>query len=95
MGPRDARSTVLAPLREALCVLYRHVGRACRRIIAFMSSEPDSAFFALHNALLVKLYEISRLPELESSKPRKKFKDYPIGYFHTVICKVGTGEGRL
>ena len=31
---------------------------------------------------------VSRLPEVEGDKPRKKFKDYPIGYFHIDIAEV-------
>jgi transposase InsO family protein len=39
---------------------------------------------------------ISRLPEVEGEKPqKKKFKPYPIGYFHIDIAEVQTGEGRL
>jgi hypothetical protein len=36
-----------------------------------------------------------RLPELESDKPAKKrFKSYPIGFFHIDIAGVRT-EGKL
>ena len=40
----------------------------------------------------------SRLPELEghaSSVKKKKFKAYPIGYFHIDIAEVSTAEGKL
>ena len=37
---------------------------------------------------LAKRYGISRLPEVEGSKPsKKKFKAYPIGYFHIDIAE--------
>jgi transposase InsO family protein len=39
--------------------------------------------------------DISRLPSVEGAKPRKKFKAYPIGYFHVDIAEVWTEEGRL
>ena len=39
---------------------------------------------------------ISRLPDVEDDKPvKKKFKKYPIGYFHIDIAKVRTEEGKL
>ena len=39
---------------------------------------------------------ISRLPEIEGDKPpKKRFKSYPIGYFHLDIAEVKTEEGKL
>jgi len=39
---------------------------------------------------------ISRLPETDGSKPaRKRFKAYPIGYFHIDIAEVRTEQGKL
>ena len=39
---------------------------------------------------------ISRLPDTEGDKPtRKRFKPYPIGYFHIDIVEVQTAEGKL
>ena len=39
---------------------------------------------------------ISRLPEIEGDKePKKRFKSYPIGFFHIDIAEVHTEEGRL
>ena len=39
---------------------------------------------------------ISRLPDLEGDKPAKKrFKSYPIGFFHMDIAEVRTEEGKL
>lgn len=39
---------------------------------------------------------ISRLPEVEGDKPdKRKFKTYPIGYFHIDIAEVRTEQGRL
>ena len=35
------------------------------------------------------------MPALEGDKPRKKFKDYPIGYFHIDIAELRTEEGKL
>src|SRR5690606_24067351 len=39
---------------------------------------------------------ISRLPEVEGDKAsKKKFKAYPIGFFHIDIAEVQTAEGKL
>jgi transposase InsO family protein len=39
---------------------------------------------------------ISRLPEVGGDKPAKKrFKQYPIGYFHIDLAEVRTAEGKL
>lgn len=39
---------------------------------------------------------ISRLPEFEGNKPeKKKFKAYPIGFFHIDITEVQTAEEKL
>lgn len=39
---------------------------------------------------------ISRLPDVECDKPaKKKFRSYPISYFHIDIAKVQTTEGKL
>ena len=46
---------------------------------------------------LFQRHNISRLPEVESEKPaRKKFAQYPIGYFHIdIAAEVLTEEGKL
>ncbi|MBS0423629.1 MAG: IS481 family transposase, partial [Proteobacteria bacterium] len=37
--------------------------------------------------VLAKQYGISHLPDVEGDKPaKKKFKNYPIGYFHIDIA---------
>lgn len=49
---------------------------------------------SLHRCL--QRHGISRLPETEGSKPtKKKFKAYPIGYFHIDIAELQTAEGKL
>jgi len=48
----------------------------------------------LHRCL--QRHGISRLPDVEGGKPAiKKFKRYPIGYFHIDIAEVHTAEGKL
>jgi transposase-like protein len=47
-------------------------------------------------APLPSTHGISRLPEVEGDKPkRKKFDSYPIGYFHIDLAEVRTAEGKL
>jgi Integrase core domain. len=49
---------------------------------------------ALHRCF--QRHGISRLPRLDASAPaRKKFKDYPLGYFHIDLTEVRTEEGKL
>ncbi|NQW10836.1 MAG: transposase, partial [Alphaproteobacteria bacterium] len=49
---------------------------------------------SLHRCL--QRHGISRLPDVEGDKPtKKKFKRYPIGYFHIDIAEVRTAEGKL
>jgi hypothetical protein len=39
---------------------------------------------------------ISQLPDLDGETPsKKKFKVYPIGFFHIDIAEVRTEEGKL
>ncbi len=49
---------------------------------------------SLHRCL--QRHGISRLPDTEGDKPaKKKFKAYPIGYFHVDIAEVQTAEGKM
>lgn len=49
---------------------------------------------SLHRCL--QRHGISRLPEIEGDKPnKKKFKAYPVGFFHIDIAEVRTEEGKL
>jgi hypothetical protein len=47
-------------------------------------------------ASLLKRHDISRLPEAQGDKPAKrKFKSYPICYFHVDTAEVRTEEGKV
>src|SRR5271156_3561413 len=49
---------------------------------------------SLHRCL--QRHGISRLPQVEGeASPKRKFKAYPIGYFHIDIAEVRTAEGKL
>ncbi len=54
---------------------------------------PQLTRSSLHRCLR---HGISRLPEIEGERPAaKKFKVYPIGYFHIDIAEVRTEQGKL
>lgn len=96
MGPKEARSTVLTPEEEAAVVAFRKYTLLplddC--LYALQPSFPHLTRSSLHRCL--QRHGISRLPEIEGDKPaKKKFKAYPIGYFHVDIAEVQTDEGRL
>jgi transposase-like protein len=95
MGPQDARSTVLSVEEEAMCVAFRkHTLLPLDDCLyALQASIPHLTRSSLHR--LFQRNDISRLPAAEGDKSRKKFKAYPIGYFHIDIAEVRTAEGKL
>jgi IS30 family transposase len=61
---------------------------------ALQPTLPHPSRSALHRCL--QRHGISRLPEVGGDKPAKKrFKRYPIGYFHIDLAEVRTAEGKL
>ena len=96
MGPKDPRSTVLTPQEEAIAVAFRrHTLLSLDDCLyALQATIPHLTRSSLHR-LFVR-HDISRLPEIEGDKPsKKKFKSYPIGFFHIDIAEVSTAEGKL
>lgn len=96
MGPRKPHSTVLSAEQEAMIVAFRRQTLLplddC--LYALQPSIPNLTRSSLHRCLM--RHGISRLPEINGEKPaKKKFKKYPIGYFHIDIAEVCTEEGRL
>jgi transposase InsO family protein len=96
MGPKEPRSTVLTAEEEAMAVAFRRHTLLplddC--LYALQATIPHLTRSSLHR--LFQRHEISRLPEVEGEKPsKKKFKSYPIGYFHIDIAEVRTEEGKL
>ena len=61
-------------------------------LYALQATVPHLSRSALHR--LFQHHGISRLPEM-AGEPKKKFKSYPIGYFHVDIAEVRTEEGKL
>lgn len=96
MGPKEARSTVLSLEEEAICVAFRkHTLLPLDDCLyALQSSIPKLTRSSLHRIFVRNA--INRLPEIETgSSDKKRFKAYPIGYFHIDIAEVRTEEGKL
>ena len=63
-------------------------------LYALQATIPHLTRSSLHRCL--QRHGISRLPEIESAAPgKRKFKTYPLGYFHIDIAEVQTAQGRL
>src|ERR1700757_3457774 len=95
-GPRDPKSTSLSIDDEAIIAAFRRHTLLplddC--LYALQATIPHLTRSSLHRCL--ERHGISRLPEVEGSKPgRKKFERYPIGYFHVDLAEVRTAEGKL
>jgi transposase-like protein len=93
-GPRDPRSTVLSVDDEAIVVAFRRHTRLplddC--LYALQATIPHLTRSSLHRCL--QRHGIGRLPDVDGDKPaRKKFKTYPIGFFHIDIAEVQTVQG--
>lgn len=95
-GPKQPKSTVLTVEHEAIVIAFRRHTLLplddC--LYALQATIPHLTRSSLHRCL--QRHGISRLPEVEGNKPAKrKFKSYPIGYFHIDIAEVQTAEGKL
>jgi transposase InsO family protein len=95
-GPRNPSSTVLSQDEEAVIIAFRRHTLLplddC--LYALQATIPHLTRSSLHRCL--QRHGISRLPEVEGDKPtKKKFKTYPIGFFHIDIAEVRTAEGKL
>ena len=95
-GPREPKSTVLTVEDEAVIVAFRkHTLLPLDDCLySLQATIPHLTRSSLHRCL--QRHGISRLPDVEGDKPtRKKFKSYPIGFFHLDIAEVQTAEGKL
>src|SRR5580700_10253904 len=95
-GPKNARSTVLSAEEEAVVVAFRRHTLLplddC--LYALQPTIPHLTRSSLHRCL--QRHEISRLPQVEGeASAKRKFKAYPIGYFHIDIAEVRTAQGKL
>jgi len=87
MGPKEPRSTVLSPMKEAALVALRVPARLPLDdvYIALKDVIPHLTRSSLNRCL--QRHGISRLPKADREKP-KKFKTYEIGYFHIDIAEL-------
>ena len=95
-GPKEPRSTVLSIEEEAVIVAFRRHTLLplddC--LYALQPTIPHLSRSSLHRCL--QRHGIGRLPDVEGDRPaKKKFKAYPIGYFHIDIAEVRTVAGKL
>ena len=95
-GPKAPKSTVLSIEDEAIIVAFRRHTLLplddC--LYALQPTISHLTRSSLHRCL--QRHGISRLPEVEGDKPaKKKFKSYPLGFFHIDIAEVQTAEGKL
>src|SRR6266446_4529596 len=96
MGPKVPHSTVLSAEEELLIVAFRRYTLLplddC--LYALQATVPHLTRSSLHRCL--QRHGIGRLPDVEGNRPvRKKFKAYPIGFFHIDIAEVRTEQGKL
>ena len=95
-GPKDPKSTVLSVEEEAVIVAFRkHTLLPLDDCLySLQATIPHLTRSSLRRCL--HRHGISRLPDIDGDKePKKKFKSYPIGFFHIDIAEVQTGEGKL
>jgi transposase-like protein len=96
MGPLEPHSTVLSIEQEAMIVALRRHSLLplddC--LYALQPTIPGLTRSSLHRCL--QRHGISHLPDMDDDAPaKKKFKSYPIGFFHIDIAEVRSGEGKL
>ena len=95
-GPKQARSTVLSLEEEAIVVAFRkHTLLPLDDCLyALQPTLPHLTRSSLHRCL--QRHGISQLPQIEDeASVKRKFKAYPIGFFHIDIAEVRTEQGKL
>lgn len=95
MGPKGVRSKSLSQIEEAAIVACRVFTQLplddC--LYSLQGSIPHLTRSSLHRCL--QRHGLSVLLKEKTEKEKKKFKTYPIGYFHVDIAEVQTEEGGL
>jgi hypothetical protein len=68
--------------------------RSTTALYALQPTIPHLTRSSLHRCL--QRHGISQLPQVEGeASAKRKFKAYPIGYFHIDIAEVRTAQGKL
>ena len=95
-GPKEPKSTSLSLEDEAIIVAFRRHTLLplddC--LYALQATIPHLTRSSLHRCL--QRHGISRLPDVEDGRGiKRKFRAYPIGYFHIDIAEVRIAGGKL
>ena len=97
MGPKKIKSTLFSEAEEEAIVAFRKMTELPLDDVLYSLQEtiPHLSRSSLHRCL--KRHGCSILPkkEISTSANKKKFKQYPIGYFHIDIAEVRTAQGKL
>src|SRR5262245_58630998 len=94
-GPKEPKSTSLSLDDEAIIVAFRkHTLLPLDDCLyALQATVLHLTRSSLHRCL--QRHGVSRLPDVEDGKGiKRKFKTYPIGYFHIDIAEVRTAMGK-
>ena len=104
-GRREPRLAICRPVRASrrprFCQMMTRrssspsasAGIRFCRFYSVQATIPRLTRSSVHSCL--QRHGISRLPDIEGDKPaKKKFKAYPIGFFHIDIAEVQTAEGK-
>ncbi len=96
MGPKKIKSTVLSEAQEQAIVAFRKMTLLPLDDVLYSLQEiiPHLTRSSLHRCL--KRHGCSVLPKKQAiATQKKKFKQYPIGYFHVDITELSTAQGKL
>jgi len=95
LGPKGPRSTVPSNEEEAQAVAFRRhtVLPVDDCLHALQATIPHLTRSSLHRPF--QRHDVSRLPDVEGAKPKKKFKSCPIDFFRIDIADVRTEDGKL
>ena len=93
-GPKNPRSTVLSELEEQVICEFRRVTKFPLDdvFISLKALIPALSRSNLHRCL--QRHGLSRLPKEDPKKPKKKFKDYDIGFVHIDITTLRLGKKK-
>jgi len=97
MGPKHCHSTVLNDEEETLIVAFRKQTLLSLDdcLYALQETIPHLTRSSLHRCF--QRHGVSRLSDMlaKPAKKKKRFKKYPIGYFHLDIAELRTDEGKM
>lgn len=94
MGPRAPHSVLSADEETLIVAFRRHTLLPLDDCLyALQATVPHLTRSSLHR--LFQRHAVSQLPHAEGTRPRRKFKAYPMGYIHIDLAEVWTEEGKL